>query len=247
MKLLILTSPLLTNFVTVSAEPYQNSTLMQDFANEIDSEPQLRKFSNILTMVYSQLDTSYSQSSINSFMRNYGCFCFQDGSKAIGGQGKPVDRRDRLCKKLYQCKKCIKLDFSDPNVSCDPDYDAYDMTVSVSQSNDGNIDNFDITCNDEINSCKRTTCECDKAFAVDFATTWDDDNYDLSLWYNNRNVKIARKEGRELFDKENVCQKINKNSQKASCCGEGLERKPYNDFLQDCCSDGQARSVGTCP
>ncbi len=65
--------------------------------------------------------------------------------------------------------------------------------------------------------------------------------------YERQVLKIARKEGRELFDKENQCQKINRNSQKSTCCGSGIDRKPFNDFLQDCCDDGIARSVGTCP
>ena len=47
-----------------------------------------------------------------------------------------------------------------------------------------------ITCNarGRNNACKNAQCECDKAFAMELAAVWRDEDFDNQLWLNEKNV-----------------------------------------------------------
>merc|ERR1712176_1701079 len=117
-------------------------------------------------MMYILIDTNYSRNAVSGFIRNYGCHCFQEGNKWVGGKGAPVDAMDTTCRKLAQCKTCIMMDF--PGV-CDPHSDAYNYEFDA--------DAKTITCTDTPNGCYWNACECDKAFAEQMAAVWDDSTY----------------------------------------------------------------------
>jgi len=200
-------------------------------AQALDAEIAPRKFSALLNMMYILIDTTYSRNAISGFIRNYGCHCFQDGSKSVGGKGAPVDPMDTACRKLAQCKTCIQMDF--PGV-CDPHGDAYNYEFDEAAKS--------ITCTDTVGGCYWQACECDKAFAENMAAVWNDSTYNTFFWHNRVNIK----QGNAVFDKENTCVINTTGVDNDKCCGAYPERRPYSDFNYECCSDGSVRTIGNC-
>ena len=49
---------------------------------------------------------------IKNLYSNYGCNCWVNGVEAgLISKGKPVDKVDKYCQELYQCYRCINLDY----------------------------------------------------------------------------------------------------------------------------------------
>jgi len=214
-------------------DPPMNQTLtIDDIARSIDGEITPRKFRGVMDMFYGVSNTKYSRAVLAAFVRNYGCHCFQEQEKIVGGKGKPVDEQDSLCRRLQQCHTCVSMDHTN---KCDPDVGNYRYTI------DGTLKT--ISCSENTDKCKRNACECDKAFALDFAAIWDDNKFNRYYWKNKYNLKA----GNPTFDMEETCKITGFGSPKDECCGEYPSRKPYNSVLYQCCEDGSVKSVGSCP
>ena len=207
---------------------------------EIPNPIEGKKLSALIDMIYGVTNTVYSRKVLSTMVQNYGCHCFTDNSRIPGGKGKPVDAQDSLCRKLSQCYSCLNIDYNSNTSTCDPSSGKYRYQI------DGTLKT--ITCQDaveknSVHACRRNSCECDKAFALEFAKIWDDGKFNRYYWKNKFNLRA----GNPTFDKDDVCQVSTVGSaERSQCCGGYPERKPYNIFLFECCEDQKARPVGTC-
>lgn len=159
-------------------------------------------------------------------VNGYGCHCWtKPGTEAIGYKGQPVDEIDRSCKSLKSCHTCIELEYS----NCDPVTTKY--RAKVQRQGDGTLQ---ITCTNTLNKkgtnngdCKKSLCECDKAFAMSMAESWNDWSEDF--W---------NLDNQGLFDSS--CSVINKERMVSSgppdqCCGTGYpDMKPFYSETHQC-------------
>lgn len=240
------------------------SRLDSQLANEINNLPKVnpideiidqieqdmiepRKTKLIVDMIYAVINTKYSKKAISFMIRDYGCYCFNtknsDGNYVSGGYGPPVDHQDKLCQKLSQCHTCINKDYNSTKnpttkqkiITCDPETINYTFKVNSNKKT--------ITCDDNqnVDPCQKNTCECDKNFALEFALTWNDNNFNHFYWKNEKNMKQNL-----TFDANQICKKQDNLVMKDACCGSYPERLPFNSFLHECCSDGSIKSLGSC-
>lgn len=78
----------------------------QNYYPEVDEDGiGERKFSHILKMVQTQINTQYSFKQLVKMIQNYGCHCFPGLSRAAGGAGAAQDAYDELCRDLARCHK----------------------------------------------------------------------------------------------------------------------------------------------
>jgi len=232
------------NLATLAQLSYQilaghneTDSSLEAIAMLIEDEPDPKKFLGIVDMMVGVTTTKYSRKALSSFIKDYGCHCFtQDPlTKAtiVGGKGAPVDAQDTLCKKLAQCHACVAQDYNFKK-KCDPDVGNYRYNVDPVLKA--------ISCQGNNDPCKRNACECDKHFALQFATIWDDSKFNRYFWRNKHNVKA----GNPVFDKDGTCKATGYNFPKDECCGNYPRRKPYSSVLYECCMDGSVKSLGSC-
>jgi len=167
-------------------------------------------------------------------VNQYGCHCWPSETKEhLSGQGKPLDELDSVCFNLRQCHKCIDIDFPESEKhpkGCDPVYTKYKAKLSKVG------DDLQISCTNTLNKkgtnngdCKRTLCECDKAFADSFAESF-------KLWDSN----LWKLESRGLY--EDMCKKgfrtagVERLTGEGpdKCCGLYPEKKPYSSATHSC-------------
>merc|ERR1712176_133377 len=88
----------------------------------------------------------------------YGCNCPHLGDRPLSdpGKGTPVDELDRVCLTFKQCTKCAKQRFGE---DCISEFKRYVF------AEDRNGFSKQASCLDEVGSCNRALCECDKMFA----------------------------------------------------------------------------------
>ena len=150
----------------------------------------------------------------------------------------PKNEVDISCRELERCKKCIEIeDLSDDCENGDVDQGKYDYEVSTGVVN----------CNPrgKNNDCKNAQCECDKAFAMNLARVWRDEDFDNHLWLNNKNVAAMEKAGTPVFSYADECVKVVGEPSDA-CCGSGYPNKqPYNQNNR-CCENGVLKMFGSC-
>lgn len=193
-----------------------------------DAEP--RKHSSIIDFLFASITTGVDRKTMSTMIRNYGCHCFPDGDKAIGGKGTPVDDKDGICRKLARCHTCASMDFA----GCDPDFGKYAFTLNTGGSS--------IDCSANTDPCKLNVCECDKQFAIEMAGIWDDATMDTFYWLNKYNVKL----GTVVFDKPSICTVAGLGAENNDCCGNYPERRPYSNLAYQCCTDGSVKGLGMC-
>ena len=218
-------------------------TIFQVFASEASEAEEAallaegvdpKKFSGIVRMINSQINTSLDYQTIVKRIQNYGCHCFPGMSRAAGGQGAPVDDMDSACHTLFKCHRCVDMDH---NNACDVDAGKYRFSIR-----DG-----EITCNGDRNSdCQQNQCQCDKEFALTMGQIWDDDAYNFHYWLARNNVRAMENAGTPVFDFADTCQNSQSNSTPDSCCGEYPHRRPFSSVMMECCDDGSIGSVGSC-
>ena len=129
-----------------------------------------RKFSHIVKMVYSQINTAHSSKDISKMIQNYGCHCFPGMSRIAGGAGPAQDEYDDLCRILARCHKCIEQDYGVTAFSSewDADFGKYRWQVEA----DGSL-----SCNNNNDQYKEDLCKCDAAYATAVGLVWDDNTY----------------------------------------------------------------------
>jgi len=201
---------------------------------------QLRKFSYLGHMVYSQLNTTMSSGDISKRIVSYGCYCFRDGNSgtdASFGSGKPVDAQDRLCSNLMKCRRCIQMDYG--HSECDVHMEKYNFDINPTTNA--------ITCDENQDPCRVNKCECDKAFAEDLAKIWKDEDFNEFYWVNTRNVRRRNKRNQEIFQGEQACKNSEDEKLRADdCCGEVGRRMPYSLMRHDCCDNNRLAGIGQC-
>lgn len=212
-----------------------------------------RKFSALVEMVLSQITTTKDAGTVSKMIQNYGCHCFPNSDSAqdriVGGLGQPVDDLDGQCRSLYRCKKCVDIEFPG---ACDADQGKYKYTVTGAT----------IDCSSNTEPCKEAQCECDKDFAMQMGTFWDDANHNVFYWLNKKNIATQANAGNAVFDYTATCVPSGANLTPDACCGNAFPSKipyntgnraccansarTYNSVTEECCADGSIKAPGTC-
>lgn len=169
-----------------------------------------------------------------SDLNGYGCWCnFND--QITQGNGPPVDVWDEICKEVQLCTKCTVIDSND---TCDLPNTVYDFNPFM----DFNTFRLDADC-DGTNAgdeCAIGLCKCQ-----------------LQMYNKLHELIIRSNPPKEVlqfkhefgFDRQdaNNCPKLSHATQKQlECCGVAPSRFPYNDFLHDCCPNGEIVPFGGC-
>lgn len=184
-----------------------------------------RKFNAIIAMAYSKITTTLSREEFEQRITSYGCHCFTQHPKAVGGKGVPVDEIDETCRWLYRCHRCINIDFEG---ECDPDHIRYNYIITPSG---------EINCSENSNECKRSTCECDAEFARQLSATWLDQRWNNFYWTHKKNPSQKEDVQGSIMEYESSCSSSGNNvSPSDSCCGEYPNRIPYSSANKDCCN-----------
>jgi hypothetical protein len=164
-------------------------------------------------------------------VNNYGCHCWPSLTKEhLTGYGNPLDEIDATCFSLKKCHKCVNILYPEGEnrpQGCDPVTTKY--KAKLSRADDG----LHITCSNVLNKkgnnngdCKRSLCECDKAFANSFAQNFQEWSEDL--WK-------LEEQGRY----EETCVRTSRGSRTIgsgpdSCCGNFPDVKAYNSATHSC-------------
>lgn len=206
-----------------------------------------RKFNSIVSMAYSQINTSWDRKTFENKINKYGCHCFPNGSKAAGGTGPAVNSVDSACKQLYKCHKCVQLTFGDNAV--DVDQGRYTWGIN---------DDGSLNCEkNNKNASRKALCECDKAYAENMKLVWSDDSYNDFYWLAN---KHSKKNPTFVYDDTCVSAGNGDGNGADTCCGIDFPKMEpyysgdrgccqetvYNKFTSECCSDGSVGSIGSC-
>jgi len=212
-----------------------------------------RKYNKIVKMAKALMTTNFTLRDLFKRLQNYGCHCFPGQTRSAGGHGPVVDVKDGLCRDLARCHRCITMEYGDSIVDVDEDkyrFDIIDGQISCEKNTEKGA-----------HQSKRDLCECDAKFATDLAAMWRDEDYNEFFWLPPKHVKLIEKGKMEdnKFDIEAVC--VGMQSGRAEkCCGAYPNRHPYNDEVrsccndsatfntmsEECCSNGQVASLGTC-
>ena len=143
----------------------------------------------------------------------YGCFCnYFEGDRQFSQAGfgpRPVDSSDAVCKAHKDCLACVRDEFGD---ECIPEGEGMVFSHQSGQ------------CTDDINTCKRALCECQKQAAIEQANVKHTRSDQWFMWFMNG--------GSDAF-KTTVCRKfktlsyfLNDFFSQFVCC----QRPPFDDF-----------------
>ena len=88
-----------------------------------------------------------------------------------GGYGPPLDALDGVCKKYKDCVQCAHKEFGE---QCFGEIVRYRFKM----------EDHNVQCLNDQNSCERSLCECDRAFAQDHVNTKDAFNEDWHLFWS---------------------------------------------------------------
>ena len=214
-----------------------------------------RKLSNITNMLMKL--TNLSSNQIHNLISNYGCFCYIGSTSDFIGNPKatPLDPLDNLCKSFHKAQNCLSIDNS-LNIYKKPCYknDTYKWYFDVKSGDStgeiicGNKDN-----KNSMSPCKKTLCETEKEFALEVKKLILDRNFRPEDQY----LRMNGTQFEDVCGKSSSFQHVSRyapisldelaaNFHQYSCCGTGLNRKSFNEFLDECCYDGKVRPIGSC-
>merc|ERR1712110_62938 len=196
-----------------------------DLSDEVGS----KRFRSIKAMVNGMVTSN--KSDIMKYLTSYGCHCYPDRSKAVGGNGSPVDALDAACRDLYRCKRCIEMDGGE----CDVDFGTYHFR----------IENGRVDCSRNAD-CELNQCLCDAKFAKEVSDLWSDNDFNTHYWLNPKNMRKQQNNGTPVFDADSVCIAPGPGYAPNACCGDYPNRRIYSSTVMDCCDDGSLASVGSC-
>lgn len=243
--------------------------------DEIEGEPEERKLSSIVEMLWHKLDQTpsgniqvqtvsegvveISKKLFGKYIQNYGCHCFPGDTRKVGGQGLPRDALDSACRDLHRCHKCVNIEFPD---QCDTAGGGYKY-----QRND----DATVTCMEKNikPDCQTPQCLCDDAFSDAVKSFWNYNDadgawkYDHDLWLNRKYVGQTTKIGGSVFDYEASCE-LTFGVAADACCGDAYPNKipyntgsgkeccasaamTYNTAFQVCCKDDISTVANGCP
>lgn len=169
-----------------------------------------------------------------SKLKLYGCHCGggtrSDFDYTASGIGVPVDGIDSVCRDYANCLKCV-----------DEAYDgkcARDTRYRLGINKKGG--DPEPVCKNDLGSCRRSVCECDKQFAKNMAEI--SHQFELRNWF------------RGGFNRERKCKKKARSPSEydvkpLGCCGT-KETFPLNRIYRSdqCCVEETAeiKAIGTC-
>ena len=134
------------------------------------------------------------------------------------GQGHPVDSLDTACKAYNDCQNCARNQYGD---NC----------VIESHNYSYSLLNGEQTCLDFMDTCKRSLCECDLAFAKASAMA-------KSVWDIKYHVLWS--------GRQQDCP-ISSGSVDMKCCTAEDKSTPflwYNSNDKLCCPNGDVKKIG---
>ena len=183
----------------LSLEPVKTAETPHTLPKQISSlpalfrRPMVRKYNSIAGMTHIKTKTKISRDKFGQRLRKYGCHCFPRDDKAAGGVGPPIDELDQLCKELYQCHRCVNIEFPDDNIDVNDGRYSWDL-----------ITGDQISCDNNRNFGRKALCQCDLDFAEKVGKLWQeqdlDSNFNFYYWLNEKNQK-----NRETFSYEDTC------------------------------------------
>lgn len=166
---------------------------------------------------------SLSKKQVIKKILNYGCHCFpgQKKFRSVGGKGPAMDELDSLCRAQYQCHKCVQMD-----TGCDPDNTPYTIQFKGKKAMVK-----DVICKDEVGTCGRTMCDCDRNMANNLEKVWFNAGLHNSFYWGDK----KNKKRNPYFDYEGTCVNTGMSAQPDACCGTFPDVLPYNQASKDCC------------
>ena len=155
----------------------------------------------------------------------YGCTC---GSFNINEEthGMPLDETDRACKRWRQCHRCVQ----ESHGNCDS---SYQMNRAICSESIHRVksDFYSETKGDQLGSCQRRACECDRVFLSELESA----RYDASYAHDS------------MVDTEQQCHKSASTKGGAGECCLFQERFSwFNAGTHQCCPVSGVAPIGMC-
>merc|ERR1711990_188278 len=187
----------------------------------------------------------------NSLIKNYGCYCWPDGSKTVSSRfqysGPGLDEVDKLCRSLYIKQKCLTIDARD-GVYNGNDCEANNKFRWYHDSDSNQLfcgDEFDIGYY-ERKPCKINNCELEREFVMGVYNLYVNENFEPNSEYKN----MSDTEYKDFCPSNKVIGDTSPDKM-LGCCGEGTSRRPFNLIVKECCvndsgDETDVRFVGSC-
>ena len=151
----------------------------------------------------------------------YGCHCNFHGQPMIAkGHGHPVDSLDTACKAYNDCQNCARNHYGDGCVSERQPYSYSLLPIDGEQ-----------VCMDSKDTCKRSLCECDLAFAKASAQA-------KSVWDHKYHV---------LWSGRPQDCPVSNSPVDMKCCRDADKSSAflwYNANNKQCCANGEVKKIG---
>lgn len=198
------------------------------------------------------------------FLKNHGCYCYvsEDEEKIVGPRngynGPPLDELDALCMTLYKAQKCLSQEMDQDRFGSKCQIERNYPFILEDQENDDNgnpllSDEELIKCYPKKvlnggmgfnrwakrpkNKCRMSICELEREFAIRVKNLWNSG-------YRSDNLDIVGMDDQQYAGK---CVNLKKNVNiDAECCGEGMNRRPFDTVNKMCCADQSLAPVGSC-
>lgn len=214
----------------------------QVIADDGDAGP--RKFPQVRSMMATL--TGLSEKEVSAHFRNYGCYCYIDGKRTVGGTFAkamaPLDELDQACKHLYRAQKCVAIDMEEG-------VHTHKARCDVTSSYRWYVQDGQIECGDQNDptyyteqTCRMHVCELEKAFALKIKALYDGGWAKTTEFYRMDDATYQEK----CIDPHAGNGGNNGNDAEWSCCGTGVNRKTYNSLVNTCCDDGSVKAIGLC-
>lgn len=168
----------------------------------------------------------------------HGCYCFSRPGGLVGSRngyhGAPLDELDALCRDLYRAQKCLPADIADCSA---------DQSYPFTKNNDDTVTcgpdpvQFPKWAGRESNACKLKTCELELEFAQAVNALVD------SGYVAQPDISYIKDSDYEAY-----CPAVATGipPPELECCGNGINRKPFNSVTTECCPAGNIAALGSC-
>lgn len=157
-------------------------------------------------------------------LANYGCWCYFEANHGKG-KGRPTDQIDSFCQGLHQGYECIKIDYDQAGLPCDPTTEPYVASAGFNLSEQDVIDQCD--ANNPVGTCSADACKVEGWFVQRYLTfTLSGGSIDQSKRHENG------------FDVGVECPISQGIKSEKACCGTYPSRFSFKDYngARSCCS-----------
>ena len=239
----------------VNSDPNQD----QAFPNELNSL--LRTFSsskNMLAEILQYHGTDEPHKEAKNLIRNYGCYCYPDGSKVATSRfnyhGPALDPLDNLCREVFFRQKCFEIDAKE---------NLYGEGVECKYEKSYNWffdeDTGEIQCGKKNNPgfaykkpCNANNCAIERDFAHQVAALYLDSSFSSKLDYKNMDddtYQVTCVSQPKAVEHELKCcgSPVQTYDKKTGVQTVNFDRRMYNSLVSECCDDGTVAFAGACP